>query len=108
MTDGPAPIDRLAEATRLSTLLSERVLDDLIMKREVAPEQAVALAKAARLLQDHGVEWPPLLTQVIHELARQEEQKVAPETSPAKALADIVSGGLSRLLSKPRSRAHDA
>ncbi|MCJ2048384.1 hypothetical protein [Methylobacterium sp. J-070] len=32
-------------------------------------EQAVALAKTARLLQDYGVEWPPLLAQVLHELA---------------------------------------
>lgn len=108
MTLGHSPIDRLAEVARLSTLLSERVLDAVIMKRRVVPKEAVALAQAARLLQDHGVEWPPLLTQVIHELARQEEQKAAPETSPTKALADIVSGGLSRLLSKPRSRSNDA
>ena len=65
----PTSLERLSEVLRLCTLLADRVLDTKIMKRPVPAEQAVALAKAARLLQDHGVEWSPLLTQVMHELA---------------------------------------
>ncbi len=39
MTLGHSPIDRLAEVARLSTLLSERVLDAVIMKRRVVPKR---------------------------------------------------------------------
>lgn len=43
----------------------------------------MALAKAARLLQDHGVEWPPLLAQVLYEWAgRLEEPMPKHEVEP--------------------------
>lgn len=71
--------ERLSEVLRLCTLLADRVLDAKIMERPVPSEQAVALAKAARLLQDHGVEWPPLVTQALHELA---EKARKPEPEP--------------------------
>ncbi|MCJ2071399.1 hypothetical protein MKK75_21810 [Methylobacterium sp. J-030] len=64
-----AEAERLAEVLRLCTLLADRALDAQITGRAVPADQAAALAKAARLLQDHSVEWPPLLTQVLHELA---------------------------------------
>ena len=102
MTTESTSTVRLAEAARLATLLSERVLDTLIMKRGVTEEEGVALAKVARLLQDYDVEWPPLLTQVIHELVR--EEAVAPEVEPSKALINMVAGGFSRLFSKPRAQ----
>ena len=64
-----APPDRLSEVLRLMAALSDQVLDAEIMSRPVPDDQVRALAGAARLLQDHGVEWPPLLSQVLHELA---------------------------------------
>ena len=102
MTEDPNSSARLAEATRLSVLLAERVLDALIMKRAFPADDAVTLAKAARLLQDYGVEWPPLLTQAMHSLAA-EERVPPPDDEQPKGLADIVSGGLSRFFAKPRS-----
>jgi hypothetical protein len=69
MTVQPPSPERLSEVLRLCTVLADRALDAKIMGREMPADQTVALAKAARLLQDHGVEWPPLLTQVLHELA---------------------------------------
>ncbi|MDE4915255.1 hypothetical protein PQI07_32230 [Methylobacterium sp. 092160098-2] len=54
--------ERLSEVLRLCTSLAYRALDAQIMGLPVPADQAVALAKAAQLLEDHGVEWPPLLT----------------------------------------------
>jgi hypothetical protein len=104
MTIDTVSAEKLAEAVRLSTLLSERVLDALITKRSITSEEGVALAKVARLLQDQGVEWPPLLTQVIHELAHKEEGAASTVTEPSKALTDMLAGGFSRFFSRPRAR----
>ena len=69
MTAEPVSPEQLSEVLRLCAVLSDRALDALITDGAVPEDQAVALAKAARLLLDHGVEWPPLLTHVMHELA---------------------------------------
>lgn len=104
MTPEATSTERLAEAARLSVLLSEQVLDALIAKRDVTADQGAALVKVARLLQDHEMEWPPLLTQVIHELVRDEEVTSSAEIEPSKPLADIFASGFSRIFSKPRTR----
>lgn len=79
MTVEPASAGRLSEVLRLCSLLADSALDAQIMGRAVPANQAVALAKAARLLQDHGVDWPPLLTQVLHELAEKTGQSTVAE-----------------------------
>lgn len=64
-------------------LVADRAVDAQIMGQAVPADQVVALAKAGRLLQDQGVEWPPLLTQVLHELAGKiGEPEPAPEIEP--------------------------
>lgn len=68
MTD-PAP-NRLDEVQRLTSALADQVLDAQITGRSVSGQQAVALAQAANLLHDHGVEWPPMLEQALHGLAK--------------------------------------
>ena len=94
MIGEPYSSEKLAEVLRLCTLLADRALDARIMGRAVPADQAVALAKAARLLRDHEVEWPPLLTQALHELAEKIEQSdLAPEVEPAE---DVDLQGLSR------------
>ncbi|MHB2208667.1 hypothetical protein [Methylobacterium sp. CM6257] len=94
----PASPERLSEVLRLCTMLADRALDARIMDRAVPPDQAVALAKAARLLQDHGVDWPPLLTQVLHELAGMDGQDVTDETpsDAPRTLPDVDLHGLTR------------
>jgi hypothetical protein len=79
-------------------MLADRALDAQIMGRAVPPDQVVALAKAARLLHEHGVDWPPLLTQVLHELAGMDGQDVAGETPPeaSRTLPDVDLHGLTR------------
>jgi hypothetical protein len=100
MTVEPASPERLSEVLRLCTLLADRALDAKIMDRPVPEEQAVALAKAARFLQDHGVEWPPLLTQVLHELAgrRDERSSAPPPDAETEASDGIDTKGLIRFL----------
>ncbi|MCJ2121013.1 hypothetical protein [Methylobacterium sp. J-077] len=91
MTAEPASPERLFEVLRLCTALSDRALDALITGGVVPAEQTVALAKAARLLQDYGVEWPPLLTHVMHEIAYKDGRSVpAPGTEPSDG-ADLDS-----------------
>ncbi len=87
--------ERLAEVLRLCTLLAERVLDAQIMARPVPADQMAALAKAARLLQDLGVEWPSLLAHVMHESVDRTEGP-APE---AKLADGIDLQGLTGFLS---------
>ncbi|MCJ2124773.1 hypothetical protein [Methylobacterium sp. J-077] len=87
----PASPGRLSEVLGLCTALSERALDALITDGAVPAEQTIALAKAARLLQDHGVEWPSLLTHVMHEIAYKDGRSVpAPGTEPSDG-ADLDS-----------------
>ena len=90
--DETLPDSRLERVLRLTTQLADRVLDAQIMKRPVPEDQARALASAARLLHDHGVESPPLLTQVLHELAQEVGQgepsrceEIEAETNPKVA-----------------------
>jgi hypothetical protein len=96
MTVEPPSPEQLSEVLRLCTVLSDRALDAKIMGHEMPADQMIALAKAARLLQDHGVEWPPLLTQVLHE-ARDRADQQASETQPEAGLPEgIDAQGLTR------------
>ncbi|MGT2482325.1 hypothetical protein ACU4GR_33630 (plasmid) [Methylobacterium oryzae CBMB20] len=98
----PSSPERLSEVLRLCTALADRALDAQIMGRPVSPDQAVALAKAARLLQDHGVDWPPLLTQVLHEVAGKiGEPEPVPEAKPPE---DVDLQGLTRFFAGFRTK----
>ena len=101
MTAEPASPARLSEVLRLATALADRALDAQIMGRPVPPEQTIALAKAANLLQDNGVDWPPLLTQVLHELAPDigEDDHSDKDSAEDNAVGSPAIQGLSRLLS---------
>ncbi|MCJ2054680.1 hypothetical protein [Methylobacterium sp. J-070] len=105
MTAEPTSPEGLREVLRLCTVLADCVLDAEIMGQQVPVEQAAALAKAARLLQDHGVEWPPLLTQALHELAGKIGQGVADGEAvqdASDALPDVDLHGLTRFFASYR------
>jgi len=102
MTDEPPSPEQLSEVLRLCTLLSDRALDARIMGREMSADQMIALAKAARLLQEHGVEWPPLLTQVLHELSDTAEQPVSDTQLGAELSEGIDAQGLTRFFAALR------
>ncbi|MCJ2037486.1 hypothetical protein MKK55_00695 [Methylobacterium sp. J-059] len=87
--------ERLSEVRRLATTLADRVLDAQIAGRPVPADQAGALAKAAGLLHDYGVDWPPLLTQALHGLVP-DADAAAVEPEPELALPNADLDGLSR------------
>ncbi|MDP4024005.1 hypothetical protein Q8W71_15345 [Methylobacterium sp. NEAU 140] len=93
-TDGAGDEAGLSEVLRLVGVLSEQVLDAQITGRPVPEAQSRALAKAAGLLREHDVPWPPLLAQALHELG------LAAEGEPAEPGAEArpVIQGLTRLL----------
>lgn len=60
---------KMPEVLRLATALAEQMLASQIMGRSISGDQFSALVSAARLLQDNNVPWPPLVQEVVHELA---------------------------------------
>jgi hypothetical protein len=96
MTVEPPSPEQLSEVLRLCTLLADRALDAKIMGREMPVGQTIALMKAARLLQAHGVEWPPLLTQVLHELADTADQPASEPQSQTELPEGVDAQGLTR------------
>ena len=96
------PPGHLSEVLRLCTALAYRALDARIVGLSMPAEQAVALVKVSRLLQDHGVEWPPLLAQVLQELDRQ-ATKPGP-ISRAEPLEGVDLQGLSLFLAGYRQK----
>ncbi|TXN61486.1 hypothetical protein [Methylobacterium sp. WL6] len=95
MSAGVISPERLSEVLRLATTLADRVLDAQIAGRPVPADQAGALAKAAGLLHDYGVDWPPLLTQALYGLAPDTDAAVV-EPKSAVALPNADLDGLSR------------
>ena len=76
--DGPSdPTERLAQVHRLATELAARVRYAQIVDRPIPPEQITALVEAARLLQERGELWPPLVGEVLQRIV--DEMEHAPE-----------------------------
>ena len=96
MTAAGSRAEKLSAVASLATSLADRILDAQIAGRTAPSEQIGALTRAAALLQDHGVPWPPLVEQVLLELAdRVDATQLA--SRPADAGEDVISG-LSRFL----------
>ncbi|MCJ2052596.1 hypothetical protein [Methylobacterium sp. J-070] len=86
MPTGPSP-EQLSKVLRLCTALAYRALDAKIMRQPAPAGQDVSLAKVANLLRDHGVELPPLLAQVLHEVAGEAgEMKPEPTVDPPEGV----------------------
>ena len=68
MTAQRAVSIRIAEVLRLTTALSDLILDAQIMKRPIPDDQVRALANAALLLEEYAIPLPPLTMQVLHEI----------------------------------------
>ncbi|WP_132250187.1 hypothetical protein [Methylobacterium segetis] len=61
--------DRIGKVLHLSSALADQILMARLEDRPVQTYEISALVKAARLLEEHGEPWPPLLTQVLCELS---------------------------------------
>jgi len=61
---------RIAEVQRLATALAARVRYAQLVQRPIFEEQVDALVGAARLLDEERVPWPPMVEEVLMELAK--------------------------------------
>ena len=64
------PSMKLAEVQRLATALAARVRYAQLVGRPVYQEQITALVGAARLLDAENAPWPPMVEEVLTELAK--------------------------------------
>lgn len=69
MGDG-APNAKLAEVQRLATALAARVRYAQLVGRPIYEPQIAALVTAARLMDEENAPWPPMVEEVLTELAR--------------------------------------
>ena len=65
--DTPRKVERLVEIARMATLLTDRLLEDQIMGRQVSEDGILALLKASALLKTYGHPIPPLLGQIVQD-----------------------------------------
>ena len=86
--DTRAPNARIAEVQRLATALAARVRYAQLVQRPIYEDQITALVRAARLLDEEKVPWPPMVEEVLMELAKSIE--TGPPAEPG-AEADAPS-----------------
>ncbi|EIZ83940.1 hypothetical protein WYO_3472 [Methylobacterium sp. GXF4] len=70
---------QIAEVQRLATALAARVRYAQLVQRPVYEEQINALVGAARLLDEEKVPWPPMVEEVLMELAKSLDGSEAPD-----------------------------
>jgi hypothetical protein len=87
---------RLAQVQRLATELAARVRYAQIVERGVPPEQIAALVEAARLLQERGEPWPPLVGEVLQRVVEDMERPAQAEHVEEKTEAEAAVAGLTR------------
>jgi hypothetical protein len=73
MTSVDAEPKGLAEVLCLANELAEQVLALQVMQRSIPENQLVALVSAARFLHENEVAWPPLVQEVVQEIAAKME-----------------------------------
>jgi hypothetical protein len=73
MSDADAQSSKLDEVARLATALAEQMMASQIVGRSIPAEQLSALTSAARCLTDNHIPWPPLVQEIVHEIAERME-----------------------------------
>lgn len=63
----------IADILRLANELAEQVLALQVMQRPIPQQQLVALVGAARFFHENEVPWPPLVQEVVQEIAAKME-----------------------------------
>ena len=90
--------DKMAEVAGLAGAIADRILDQHEAGATIPPEQFRMLVRAARMLLDNGVPWPPSVEQVVMEVARRLQAIEAPSTELAFSKGDDVVVQLTRSL----------
>lgn len=84
-----APNAKLAEVQRLATALAARVRYAQLVGRPVYDAQITALVSAARLMDAENAPWPPMVEEVLTELAKSiDGSDAAPEAGDGPRSAD--------------------
>jgi hypothetical protein len=65
---------KLKEVAGLAAAIADRILERHEAGSPIAPEQFRMLVRAAQMLFDNGVQWPPAVAHVILEVARRVEE----------------------------------
>lgn len=73
MTDTSAPPDKMAEVAGLAAAIADHILAQNAAGTRIPPEQFTMLVRAARMLLDNGVPWPPNVEHLIMEVAKRVE-----------------------------------
>jgi hypothetical protein len=83
MSDGSgAPSVKIAEVQRLATALAARVRYAQLVGRPDYEAQIAAMVGAARLMDEEKAPWPPMVEEVLTELARSIEGAVTVAADP--------------------------
>jgi hypothetical protein len=90
--------DKMAEVAGLAAAIADRILDQHEAGASIPPEQFRMLVRAARMLLDNGVPWPPSVEHVVMEVARRLQDAEVPSTEAAPSKGDDVVVHLTRSL----------
>jgi hypothetical protein len=83
--------DKLAEVAGLATAIADRVLEQQASGSSIPPEQFRMLVRAARVLLDNDVPWPPSVERVVMEVAKRiERAETASKDSQFRSKGDDV------------------
>jgi hypothetical protein len=80
-TPGDQP-DKMAEVAGLASAIADRILEQNNAGTSIPPEQFRMLVRAARMLLDNDVPWPPSVEHIIMEVAKRVEEAKAAFPSP--------------------------
>lgn len=70
MTTASSAPPGMNEILEMSGELAERMFEDQAAGREVAEDRVRALMKAAMLIEEHGLPWPPRVMDVLQAVDR--------------------------------------
>lgn len=83
--------DKTAEVATLAAAIADRILEQHEAGISIPPEQFRMLVRAAQMLLDNGVPWPPSVEHVVMEVAtRAEEITAAPASTEGRSKGDDV------------------
>ncbi|MCJ2071277.1 hypothetical protein MKK75_21195 [Methylobacterium sp. J-030] len=80
----------MAEVAGLAAAIADRILDQHAAGASIPPEQFRMLVRAARMLLDNGVAWPPSVEHVVMEVARRLKDTAAPPEDAPPRGHDVV------------------
>ncbi|GJE12628.1 hypothetical protein [Methylobacterium longum] len=85
MTEEGDPSNKMFEVAGLAAAIADRILEQHAAATPIPPEQFRMLVRAARMLLDNGVPWPPSVEHVVMEVARRVEEAKAVSAGAAGA-----------------------